>query len=183
MPTLDELVAIARAVHPVGVAEDDPAYADHPALAEQAARRAAAFAAPEAWEELLGTLRRAHGREAVWDWTQPDGTCCRHLRLGLDAGTDDELHELHVAVSFVAPVYLMYASVTPVEDDGFGVPTVGPPNDDEVADTIATQVEEALGVDALALVDAREPLPDVGVRGRPYGEARLADALFTSNPV
>ena len=142
----------------------------------------------ERWDSLLGELMAAFPGRPVGDVTQPGMSaclrCCVYLERPLP-GEGRVLTRLAGAVSVLAPLYLVYATVQHIRaDDTRTRPQLFLQPPDELrphAELLVQHLERALGYQPFPLELANEPVPGRCVYFLNGGEPSLLDALLDND--
>jgi hypothetical protein len=112
----DELMNIARAYHPPGIAPDDPRYQESEEYRRLMAARRDAAAAREPWRAMMRRLAEQFPGRYVHD----NAFCCpaEALDVGYDGYIDlpaapgEHFHTVELRLSFLVPYYVVYATRT-----------------------------------------------------------------------
>lgn len=180
IPTVDDLLDIARRHYPRRY-EDAPG----PELRRFWDAACDAWSDMSRWQSLLARLRSTLPDCWIWDESvHAVGAAwrCRVFPPQLSAHDLPEYHTAVGMVSFLAPVYLVYASHQRRDADGLYLsPTLSYTPSGLIAPysaTLAREIEATFDLAPLPLDIAFTPVPDVFVGNLQQGEARLIDCLF-----
>ncbi|HYO73068.1 MAG TPA: hypothetical protein VEU33_44100 [Archangium sp.] len=185
--TKAELIRIAHQHYPPG----STVFVDIDRSTPEFQRWSAAWKMALAWERwalLLGGLRAAFAGRPVGNVTQPGMSACLRCCVYLERPHPEGgrvLTRLAGAVSVLAPLYLVYATVQHIRtDDTWTRPQFFLQPPDEIrphAELLVQHLERDLGYQPFPLELANEPVPGRCVYYLNKGEPSLLDALLDND--
>lgn len=187
-PSERELLEIVHRFYPAGVQSDTPEYRELPEAQRLVAARRQAIEQRAAWDTFLARARASVPDAHIADWSfllEAGHDACYQARI-TTAGTTPEsprLNEVVVLVSFLAPVYFIYTSVT-TRHDGRGWRRSFPSwiqRTREVHGAVEEIVRGTLEAFPLAASVLFGSVPDVQCGNRWFGEVHLVDCLFSAH--
>jgi hypothetical protein len=185
-PSVEELLRIVRGHYPAGidVYEHHQGYRNSPeSRALNDARQRAVDERSQTWRELKRGFIDRYGRDQVADWTHWLDACF-HFRVYTPSSTPDNKVAAVLLVSFLAPIHITYTVFERRIESG-PLPArvvMGLRPETEVLtrelDREATERMQSVRIDWELL---QVPVPEISTDHRAFGEATLADLLFTND--
>lgn len=187
VPPVEELLRIVRRYYAAGldVFEREREYWDSPEMrALNDMRRIAWEERGEAWSGLTRVFADRYPQQKMFDWTHFALDACFTFRVYTASTTPDNATAAVLLVSILAPVHVTYTVFERRNESGplpHGIFTGSRPETEALTrelDLEASQRMQSVQIDWKIL---EAPVPEVATMHRYFGEATLAELLFSDN--